>query len=174
MSYKRPNSPVKIKNFFSAWAHKQNCILYKHLYGFWEIVNAETRLEEIYFEDFKTSRTFLFLHFTFLIRASNVVKTWCLILQVVHLYGYAKTIIVFLRAAIHSNKVICLISSVSWSRINIWKCITFPKLQTIISATLSIKAILAIDILTLDVKKKTGRKGVLLASTPKKRLKSKH
>ena len=37
---------------------------------------------EIYFEDFKTSRTFLFLHFTFLIRASNVVKTWCLILQV--------------------------------------------------------------------------------------------
>ena len=31
----------------------------------------------------KTSRTFLFLHFTFLIRASNVVKTWCLILQVV-------------------------------------------------------------------------------------------
>ena len=134
MSYKRPNSPVKIKNFFSAWAHKQNCILYKHLYGFWEIVNAETRLEEIYFEDFKTSRTFLFLHFTFLIRASNVVKTWCLILQVVHLYGYAKTIIVFLRGAIHSNKVICLISSVSWSRINIWKCITFPKLQTIISA----------------------------------------
>ena len=125
---------------------------------------------EIYFEDFKTSKTFLLLHFTFLIRASNVVKTWCLILQVVHLYGYAKTIIVFLRGAIHSNKVICLISSVSWSRINIWKCITFPKLQTIISATLSIKAILAIDILTLDVKKKTGRKGVLLASTPKKRL----
>ena len=38
---------------------------------------------EIYFEDFKTSRTFLFLHFTFRIRASNVVKTWCLILQVV-------------------------------------------------------------------------------------------
>ena len=35
------------------------------------------------FEDFKMSRTFLFLHFTFLIRASNVVKTWCLILQVV-------------------------------------------------------------------------------------------
>ena len=29
-----------------------------------------------------TSRTFLFLHFTFSIRASNVVKT-CLILQVV-------------------------------------------------------------------------------------------
>ena len=27
------------------------------------------------FEDFKMSRTFLFLHFTFLIRASNVVKT---------------------------------------------------------------------------------------------------
>ena len=35
------------------------------------------------FEDFKMSRTFLFLHFTFLIRASNVVKTWCLTLQVV-------------------------------------------------------------------------------------------
>ena len=85
MSHKRPNSPVKIKNFFSAWAHKQNCILYKHLYGFWEIVNAETRLEEIYFEDFKTSRTFLFLDFTFLIRASNVLKTWCLILQVFQL-----------------------------------------------------------------------------------------
>ena len=30
---------------------------------------------EIYFEDFKTSRIVLFLHFTFLIRASNVVKT---------------------------------------------------------------------------------------------------
>ena len=42
-----------------------------------------TRLvDRICFEDFKTSRTFLFLHFTFLIRASNVVKTWCLILQV--------------------------------------------------------------------------------------------
>ena len=35
---------------------------------------------EIYF---KTSRTFLVWHFTFLIRASNVVKTWCLILQAV-------------------------------------------------------------------------------------------
>ena len=32
---------------------------------------------------FKTSRTFLFLHFMFLVRASNEVKTWCLILQVV-------------------------------------------------------------------------------------------
>ena len=38
---------------------------------------------EIYFEDFKTSGTFLFLHFTFLIHALNVVKTWRLILQVV-------------------------------------------------------------------------------------------
>ena len=39
---------------------------------------------EMYFEDFKTSRKFLlFLHFTFLIRAWNVVKTWWLILQVV-------------------------------------------------------------------------------------------
>ena len=32
---------------------------------------------------FKTSRTFLFLHFMFLISVSNVVKTWCLILQAV-------------------------------------------------------------------------------------------
>ena len=38
---------------------------------------------EICFEDFKTSGTFLFLHFTFLIHALNVVKTWRLILQVV-------------------------------------------------------------------------------------------
>ena len=36
-------------------------------------------LSLIYFEDFKTSKTFLFLHSTFLIRASNVVKTCCLL-----------------------------------------------------------------------------------------------
>ena len=38
---------------------------------------------EICFKDLKTSRKFLFLHFTFRICASNVVKTWCLILQAV-------------------------------------------------------------------------------------------
>ena len=41
------------------------------------------KILEVYFEDFKTSRTFLFLHFTFRIRASNVIKAWCPILQVV-------------------------------------------------------------------------------------------
>ena len=44
---------------------------------------AELGVDKGVIGDFKTSRTFLFLHFTFLIRASNVVKTCCLILQVV-------------------------------------------------------------------------------------------
>ena len=39
-----------------------------------QLVSLRGSKSEIYFEDFKTSRKFLFLHFTFRIRASNVVK----------------------------------------------------------------------------------------------------
>lgn len=38
MSYKRPNSVVMIKMFFSAWTQRENYILYKHLYGYAKIV----------------------------------------------------------------------------------------------------------------------------------------
>ena len=40
-----------------------------------ELVSLQGSKSKIYFEDFKTSGTFLFLHFAFGIRASNVVKT---------------------------------------------------------------------------------------------------
>ena len=39
-----------------------------------QLVSLQGSKSEIYFEDFKTSRTFLFLHLTYRIRASNVVK----------------------------------------------------------------------------------------------------
>ena len=70
---------------------------------------------------------FYFLHFTFLIRASNVVKTWCLILQVV---------LVLLRWGIsiegwqghleHKMNNGCWINSPSVS----WRCLAKPKIMT--------------------------------------------
>ena len=40
-----------------------------------QLVSLRGSKSEIYFEEFETSRKFLFLHFTLRIRASNVVKT---------------------------------------------------------------------------------------------------
>ena len=48
------------------------------------LLTDEARKAKYISSIFKTFRIFLFLRFTFRIRASNVVKTWCLILQVVH------------------------------------------------------------------------------------------
>ena len=49
----------------------------------WTYFTLRGSKSEIYFEDFKTCITFLFLHFAFRTRALNVVMMWCLILQVV-------------------------------------------------------------------------------------------